>query len=194
MTDPRPRPEYGEYATPEQVAEARGPVPLEETLAVRETPAASTPTADASRPTSPPLPPPAPGTQTSATPPRRAAPRWDVPITVTLIVLALVNTLSSVPSYLDLASALNQAGRVSGMGDVTFGAAASAGGIALLVIDSVVLLATIGLAWRRYRAGKRAAWVPIIAFGVRLLAYLIVVMVIVLNTPGVATIMENPPS
>ncbi len=195
MSDQRPRPEYGEYATPEEVAEARGPVPLEETLAVRETPAASSPSAPAaSRPSaSPTLPPPVPGTQTSSTPPRHPS-RWDLPLTVTFIALALVNTLSSIPSYLDLATALNEAGRVSGMGDLAFGPAASAGGIALLVIDAVILLATIGLAWRRFRAGKRAVWVPIIAFAVRLVAYVIVVMVIVLNTPGFSAIVENPPS
>lgn len=190
MTDPRPRPEYGEYATPEQVAEARGPVPLDETLAVREKPAPSA-APSVTRPAAP-LPPPVPGTHTSDAPPRHAS-RWDLPITVTLIALALVNTLTSIPSYLNLATALNEAGRVSGMGDLTFGAAASAGGVALLVLDTVVLLATIGLAWRRYRAGKRAAWVPIIAFGVRLVAYIVVVMVIVLNTPGFSAMVQNSP-
>lgn len=198
----RPRPEYGEYATPEEVAEARGPLPADESAHLEQptTDRTGTTNSGATYPAASPATKPTAAAASSASPPPgarasgRHPSRWDFPLTVALLAVGLVNTISSIPSYLNLSTALNDAGQAGGLGDLSFGAAADAGGIALLLADSVILLISIALAWRRVRAGKRAIWVPIVAFLARLVFYVVVVTIVVLNTPGFTALVQNPPS
>lgn len=173
----RPRPRYGEYATPEEVAEARGPLPMEPTDPVSRlaAPIATSP--------SPALRPPT----VVARPPRPA----NNLITVLLILVGIWNTANSVPSYLDFGPALTQGLELAGYGTVPFGAAAHTAGIVLLVISCVLLLAAAAGSLQLMRMGRRSIWVPVVAAGLYLLASLVVMGVVVANTPAVADLLHN---
>jgi len=180
----RPRPRYGEYATPEEVAAARGPLPVEPTdpvsrLAAPISTAASLRAANAAAPP-PPLP-------IGVRPPRPA----NNLITVLLLVVGIWNTATSVPSYLDLGPALTQGLELAGYGDVEFGAAAHTAGIVLLVISCVLLLAAAAGSLQLMRMGRRSIWVPVAAAALYLIASLIVMSVVVANTPAVADLLHN---
>lgn len=180
----RPRPRYGEYATPEEVAEARGPLPVEPTdpvsrLAAPISTAASLRAAHADTAARP-LP-------IGVRPPRPA----NNLITVLLILVGIWNTAESVPSYLDLGPALTQGLERAGYGSVEFGAAAHTAGIVLLVISCVLLLAAAAGSLQLMRMGRRSIWVPVVAAALYLITSLVVMTVVVANTPAVADLLHN---
>jgi hypothetical protein len=180
----RPRPRYGEYATPEEVAEARGPLPVEPTDPVSRlaAPISTSASLRSSNAVAPPRPLPV-----VARPPRPA----NNLITVLLIVVGIWNTATSVPSYLDLGPALTQGLELAGYGTVTFGAAAHTAGIVLLVISCVLLLAAAAGSLQLMRLGRRSIWVPVAAGALFLVATLVVMTVVVADTPAVADLLHN---
>lgn len=190
----RPRPRYGEYATPEEVAEARGPLPVEPTdpvsrLAAPISTAASLRATKADHRPSPrviPTPPSRP-LRVVARPPRPA----NNLITVLLILVGIWNTATSVPSYLDFGPALTQGLELAGYGTVAFGAAAHTAGIVLLVISCVLLLAAATGSLQLMRLGRRSIWVPVVAAALYLVASLVVMTAVVANTPAVAELLHN---
>ncbi len=192
--DERPRPQYGEYATPEEVAEARGPLPVEPTdpvsrLAAPISSPASTRAAKAGSH-------PAPGLS-SAPPPRGAPVAAQHPrqannlITVLLLVFGIWNTVTSIPSFLDFGTVLTQGLALAGYGTVAFGAAAHTAGIVLLVISCLLLIAAVGLSLRLIRGGRRSIWVPVAAGALYLVASLVVMIVVVANTPALVQLLHN---
>ena len=201
---PRPvRPQYGEYATPEEVAEARGPLPVEPTVPTDQT----DPTDPVSRLAAPisahsspraakPRTRPAPGLS-SAPPPRGARVAARHPrqannlITVLLLVFGIWNTVTSIPSYLDLGPVLTQGLELAGYGTVAFGSAAHTGGIVLLVLSCLVLIAAAGVSVRLIRLGRRSIWVPLVAGVVYFVGSIVVMVVVVANTPAVADVLQN---
>jgi hypothetical protein len=192
---PRPdRPQYGEYATPEEVAEARGPLPVEPTdpvsrLAVPITSEASPRAAKARPRTTPALrtAPPPRGAPLATRHPRQA----NNLITALLIVFGIWNTVTSIPGYLDFGSALSQAVAVLGYGTVTFGATAHTAGIVLLVISFLLLIAAVGVSLHLIRNGRRSIWVPVVAGAMYLVASVIVTSVIVANTPALTQVLQT---
>ena len=173
----RPAPRYGEYATPEEVAAARGPLPVEPTDPVSRL-AAPIPT---------------------AAPPRRMLPSTPAPhprrannlITTLLLVFGIWNTVSSIPSYLDFGAALSQGLELLGYGTVSFGEVAHTAGIVLLAVSLLVLVAAVGLSLRLMRDGRRSVWVPLAAGALFVIASVVVTTVIVANTPGLAHVLHN---
>jgi hypothetical protein len=191
---PRPRPRYGEYATPEEVAEARGPLPVEPTdpvsrLAAPIASEASTRAEKARNRSEPAL--------RSAPPPRGAPVRGRHPrqgnnvITVLLLVFGIWNTVTSIPSYLDFGTVLSQGVDLAGYGTVTFGPAAHTAGIVLLGVALLVLIAAVGVSLRLIREGRRSIWVPVTAGAVYLLASFAVMTVVVANTPALLHVLHN---
>jgi hypothetical protein len=170
----RPTPRYGEYATPEEVAAARGPLPDAPAEPVRVAPertlsaARSAPVAPIRRPT-----------------------RANNLITTLLLVFGIWNTVTSIPSTLDLGATLSQGLQQFGYGDITFGPAAHTAGIVLIAISFVVLLAAVGVSLRLMREGRRSIWVPLAAGALYLLASFIVMTVVVANTPGLLQVLHN---
>ncbi|CAN5185745.1 hypothetical protein BH11ACT3_BH11ACT3_02970 [soil metagenome] len=176
----RPRPQYGEYATPAEVAEARGP----DAPPIVLTPS---PTARAADPVHAPV-------VTGATRGGRAATssRWDRPLTFAFLALGVVNVLGSIPVYLDFARSLRTSFSQLGFADLKLdGPQLPALGIALLVIDSLLILVAIGLSAWLMRRGRRAVWVPLAAFVVHQIVQLALLLPIVLNDPGYAAVMQN---
>ncbi len=176
MSEPEPsrpeRPQYGEYASPEEVAAARGPLPAAQ-----------------------PEPAPAPGARrlpAPAGPPVAAHPRRvNNLITMLLLILGIWNTVTSIPSYLDFGHVLSQGLQAAGYGSVAFGAAAHTAGIVLLVLSLLVLIAAVGVSLRLIRLGRRSIWVPLAAAGVFLIGSIVIMAVLVANTPALADVLHN---
>ena len=192
--DERPRPQYGEYATPEEVAEARGPLPVEPAdpvsrLATPIPGRVSARGAKGSARTTPGLSsaPPPRGQPVAARHPRQA----NNLITVILLIAGIWNTVTSIPSYLDFGPVLSQGVELAGYGTVTFGAIAHTGGIVLLVISFLLLIAAVGVSFRLMRAGRRSIWVPVVAAAVFVVTSIVVMTVIVANTPALAHVLHN---
>jgi hypothetical protein len=112
-------------------------------------------------------------------------------VTVLLLVFGIWNTVTSIPSFLDLGSSLSQGLAAAGYGSITFGAVTHVVGIALLVFSFLVLIAAVGLSFRRIRAGRSSFWVPLVAAAVWVVGLVIGMIVVVANTPGVTTLMQN---
>jgi len=190
----RPRPRYGEYATPEEVAEARGPLPVEQNDPVSRlaAPIVRPPSGQAAKARNRPSPivrtaPPRPGRPLGARPPRQG----NNLITVLLLVFGIWNTVTSIPSYLDLGSVLSQGVELAGYGTVTFGAIAHTAGIVLLAISLLVLIAAVGMSLQLMRDGRRSIWVPVAAGALFLLLSIIVMTFVVANTPALMHVLEN---
>lgn len=140
MSDPRPRPQFGEYATPEQQRAARG-LPEE--------------------PVAPPAPV-VPEVSDAASAPVKAN-RFDRFVTFALLVYGLITVFTSGSSYLDVAPLMNQAmGMVGIDGEFTnFAAGRTWGLIAALVLATGWTLTAV-LSVRRLRTGKLTWWVPVV--------------------------------
>jgi len=198
--DERPRPRYGEYATPEEVAEARGPLPPDPADA---TDPVSRLAAPIERPVSPRgLQAGAPPRRTPPTarpmPPRRPLPAGARPprpgnnlITVLLLVFGIWNTVSSIPNYLDFGPVLSQGVQLAGYGSVEFGAIAHTAGIVLLVVSFLLLIAAVGVSLRLIRDGRRSIWVPVAAGILYFVVSLVVMTIVVANTPAVTDVLHN---
>lgn len=111
--------------------------------------------------------------------------------TVLLLVLGIWNTVTSIPSFLDLGPTLSQGLAAAGYGSVSFGAAAHVVGIVLLVFSFLVVIAAVGLSLHRIRLGRSSFWVPLAAGGVWAIGLIVGMVVIVANTPGITTVMQN---
>lgn len=149
MSDPRPRPQYGEYATPEQQAAARGQAAPPPTVVPE-----------------PNVPPPPYGAALDRHGPpttERLAPRGDAPLSVALLALGLLNVLLQVfapPDYASTIDSMYKSYGVSGTYQVTDLTAtlAQVVTISYIVIYLVVLFVTVQL----LRARRRAFWVPLV--------------------------------
>lgn len=138
MTDERSRPEYGEYASPEEQAAAIGTVPE----AMQDiTPQAVVPEADIA--------------------PIR---RWDIIASVALIVIGAYATFSSIPQFANLQGTIEGIYAVYGYtGTYPNPALASAIGIAINIVQPVALVLAMIISARRLRGGHIAFWIPLVA-------------------------------
>ncbi|UWF78079.1 MULTISPECIES: DUF6264 family protein [Microbacterium] len=169
MTDDRPR--YGEYASPEEQRARAGlpPLPPQGAAGPAGQDAATGLPGSAGHPS-----PASPGhpSSWSVPPDDPAAPARtgrgaDRVLTLALLALGLLNVLSSIPGFLDLATTMDRTLEILGLpGEFTSYAAARLWG----AIATVVLLggyaATVWLALRRLRARRLAWWVPLAGFAV----------------------------
>jgi hypothetical protein len=148
---PRPRPEFGEYATPEEQRKAIK-VPLDDAEPV-PVESQQSPTSHIS----------VQGGPTSQAATRRATP--DRLATMILLGIGLVTILLSLPALMDLPKSIDTAFAQLDLGNYTSTALGSALGWSALVIS----LALWGLAaWLSFRAlgkGRVAWWIPLV-FGV----------------------------
>jgi hypothetical protein len=162
--DSRPAPQYGEYATPEEVAALRGAA------------------ADA------PGPPPALAGPVPAAPgePARGSTlrRLDRPITIALIAFGVLNLLQYAGPLLDFEYFLEITTEGTLLERVDFTDAARIGGVVLFVVCLALLLASGAIAVLLLRRGRVAFWVPLVAGALSVLAWVVVVLVILLQTPG----------
>lgn len=158
MPDPRPAPQYGEYATPEEVAALRGPDVA--TPAISETPPPVVPTR------------------------RATGRRFDRPITIALIAFGVLNLLQYSGALLDFEGFLETATKGTAAESIDFTEAARIGGIVLFVLSLALVLGSAAIAVLLLRRGRLAFWVPLVAGALSVLAWIIVLVAIVMLTPG----------
>ncbi|MBI5161325.1 MAG: hypothetical protein HY996_07930 [Micrococcales bacterium] len=164
-SDPRPRPDFGEYASPEEVARITGrpvgadPVPP---------PAAADPASGAS----------------PITPPGRAAPLWDRALTVTLFVVGAWTVAGFVFDPLTFSTSLEASARSAGftgdVADATIDQIGRVVGITLLVVFVGALVGAL-LLRPRFRI---LFWIPLSAAVLSAIVLLVGLSIAVAHVPG----------
>lgn len=180
----RPRPQYGEYATPEEqrarIAALGGAAPHPDVAETAQVPAAGSDArpGGASRA---PLPSPRP-TTTAARPTRLA----DRVITVALLAYGFVTVLGAIPQLVDFAGFaqtwMDMAGIDASLADPTGG---RAWGIAAAVVYGAGWLLTAALSWWSLSLRRLSWWIPLVG---AIVTFIIVSMLLaapLLSDPGV---------
>lgn len=180
MTDRRERPQYGEYATPDEQVAAGGyavePAPVVSSTSVTST--------GHSQPLAQPFAQPHPATRIAGAPP---APRtWDVALTVAFLVFGAYSVVSSIPGLLDFGATLKQLYRLSGYGEYTQIDLANGIGIGILVSQSVLFVATVVVTMARLRARKIAFFVPLIGGVVSGVVIFVLMLIAITMDPAFA--------
>lgn len=165
------RPQYGEYATPEEQRRLAGLPPLD---AVEE----------ASVVAAPPPPPPEAVTAGSAVA-KPAGRRWDRIITIALLAYGAVNVFMSGMSYLDLPSLMNQSMELLGIeGEFTNFAQGRTWGVIAAMVLVVGWVLTAWLSMKRLRSGKLTWWVPLVGAVVTTIVASLCIVVPMMNDPA----------
>ena len=168
MTDDRPKPQYGEYATPEQQAAAMGRnyVP----------PAPSAPT-------------PAPERPVDLAPdyPRQSSYLGRF-LTIFLLALGGLNLITGVPTYLDLSSTLRAAAEVSGTSLHNLPSSVNGAGIPIIIANVVTYALTVIWAVFALRRGRASVYIPIVGF---IVFGLVLCVLLVLFAPGYFTALQS---
>ncbi|WP_309713214.1 DUF6264 family protein [Pseudolysinimonas sp.] len=161
MSDPRPVPQYGEYATPEEVAALRG----------------------TAAPGSPLLPQPSPSPAVVSLRGSTLR-RLDRPVTIALIAFGVLNLVQFAGVLLDFEGFLEVATKGTSAEPIDFTDAARIGGVVLFVVSLALVLASAAIAVLMLRQGRIAFWVPLVGGALSVLAWGVVLVAIVLQTPG----------
>lgn len=176
MPDERPRPRYGEYATPQEQAEivAKSLPPVSPLLTPKPAENGSAAT-QAPVPTQPPAqtPPshreavqhqPGPSGAASAPPLHggRPARRWDRFLSIALLGYGLVNVIASTTQYADLAGYLGQVYAMFNLGEYQPNGEEARVGLTMNIVMLGLFLVTAVLTVMRLRARRIAFWVPIV--------------------------------
>jgi len=149
----RPRPQYGEYATPEeQRARIRQPVEPSAPDAARP-PAPATP----GRATTP-----APATVAAA--PAATRPRYvDRVVTFALLAYGLVTVIGSIPAAADYTQFAATFFEALGVEQTLSDPAGARGwGLASALVLGLGWLLTLAVSWRSVRAGRLSFWIPLV--------------------------------
>jgi Family of unknown function (DUF6264) len=157
MTDDRPRPQYGEYA-----------------------PAGSGSAAPAveSKPVDP-----APVTSVE---PRIGRRTWDVALTTALILVGVLDVVSSFSRFGSLAASLKTIYRQQGLGTFTSDRLADDMGIAINVTRVVLLVLAIGFGLWMLGRNRVAFWIPLSAGALAFVIVCVCLLVVVITDPALA--------
>jgi hypothetical protein len=143
----RPRPQFGEYATPDQQRDAiKVPLSDHESIPVESQ---VSPTSHIS----------------VQGPPQKAPSAGDRFATVVLLGIGLITVLMTIPALTDLPTAISSAFTQLDVGKFTADELARSLGWGALIAESVLWLVAFWLSTRALRRGKRAWWIPLV-FGV----------------------------
>lgn len=180
------RPQYGEYATPEEQRARAGLPPLEADAAasapVIAPPAAQAVSADVA-PASQPV-----DARTPAGPMNRL-------ITIALLALGLVNVLTSIPGFVDLATTLNLSLQMLGIdGEFSNFAAARTWGVISVLVMLAGYLATAWFSFRLLKRGRMAWWVPLVGAVATMLVVSFCVSVPMVGDPAFTQSLLTPPA
>lgn len=200
----RPRPAYGAYATPEEVAQARG-MTIEEYRKYLASLTAPTPAATASTTTAartaapfaaaksaPAAPATAPGTPAAAA--ARPAHPVDRIVTFALLAFGLVTVITSTPGLLALADGLNTVFEQYGIGEYTQGQLAASLGLTAVVVQASLWLFTAWASFASLRRNRITWWIPVVGGALAVIVVLVVSMVALLADPGFAEYVSSQQS
>lgn len=179
--DPRPRPAYGEYATPEeQRARIRQP---DATWSIETGQAPVEP-----RATEPPATEPHGWPVDTAPVPASQRRGGDRIVTIALLVVGAFNVATTAVSYFDLAALADQAMQLLGMtGEFTNIEAARLWGPIAAAVLVVGYLLTAFFAWRSLRAYRLSWWIPVVGAVVTYLGVYVCLSVPLLGDPAFAS-------
>ncbi len=177
------RPEYGEYATPQDQARAMG----------ASYGPAGTPTADHVEK-------PEKGARSTSCATRKAAqdqsaddadekhPRlWDAALTVAFLTLGVVIVITTIPQWADLFDFMNTAYAQLGYDPYTSRQLAESIGMSINLMQVVALTAAITLSVRALRAGRIAFYIPIAVGAVALVITFVLFLVATALDPAMPT-------
>ncbi|MBG6239313.1 hypothetical protein IWX78_002292 [Mycetocola sp. CAN_C7] len=170
MSDQRPRPQFGEYATPEEQQKAIK-VPLDD--------AESVPVESQVSPSS--------HISVQTPPQQKAAPGGNRFATVLLLGIGLVTILVSLSALADLPTAIDSAFSQLGVGDFTAVSLAATMGWTAIILEVALWGFALWLSLRALKRGKAAWWIPLV-FGV--VANLVVFVCVAIAMAGDPSFME----
>ncbi|MFJ4044702.1 DUF6264 family protein [Microbacterium sp. NPDC089987] len=176
------RPQYGEYASPEEQRARAGLPPL-----------SAEPAASAS---SPPLAGPAAPSR-PARPALGGAPAQPVGRLVTLVLLGLglVNVLSSIPQFVNMAPTLSESMKMLGLeGEFTNYAAARTWGVIAVVILLAGYAVTAWLSFRQLKRSRSAWWIPLVGFVITMSLVSACISVVMFSDPAFVAGMLSAPA
>src|SRR5690554_5156093 len=154
------RPQYGEYATPEEQRRLAGLPPLD---AVDESPVAQAG---------------APAAQSAVTTAPVKPRRWDRIVTVALLVYGLINVFITAAAYLDLPRVMSETMQLLGIpGEFTNFSQGRLWGTIAAVLLVVGWAITAWVAAKRLRTGKLTWWVPLVGAAVTMVIVAICITV-----------------
>jgi hypothetical protein len=169
MGDERPRPQYGEYATPEQQAAAMGKTHVPQ------------PPAPAPVPMGAPLAaPPAPtdrGTGDAPPYPQRQSGFFNRFFTVFLLGFGALTLFGWAPLWLNLASQLQSAYQSYGL-SITVPLSVNAAGIPILIVNIALYVLSVVLSVFALRRGRIAFYIPVVGFVVFLFTASIIIGIV----------------
>jgi hypothetical protein len=160
VSDDRPRPEYGEYATPEEQAKAAGLKYVRPEPAQRAT-MSVTPSAEADT-----------DTAKQEISPRRSADRY---ITLLFLIFGGISLIESVAGDLDFVSQLHGLATAVGASTIAVPKDAGLAGYWILVANVVLFAATVSLAMLALSRRKISFYIPIVGLFVYYVVYTIIV-------------------
>ncbi len=176
-SDPRPRPQYGEYATPE---EQRARIAQPDAALIYE----PAPVHDVAPAAEPAPASPAAGTVAASVQPRSRA--IDRIVTFALLAYGLVNVVSSFPALIDFSAYADTMFRILGVdAALSDPAAGRPWGIASAIVLAVGWLVTAAVSWVRVRRGRISWWIPLVGGVVFTFASAMLMLVPLMNDPAV---------
>jgi len=178
MTDQRPRPQYGEYASTEERLAAGG-LPLEEAPPRPETRIEPTAVTASTTPTAPVRDPAITGGVSYP---------WDRALTTGLLAFGGFSLVTSVPNLLDFSTTMRQVYETAATyGEYTSDALANGIGVAVLAAQAAIFVVVLMLSIGRLRAGKRAFFIPLIGGVVAGIITLVLVIAAMVGDPALTT-------
>jgi len=177
---PRPRAQYGEYASPEEQQRARGiPEPTAGASHHHDAPAGvHLPTAPVAYPAAA-----QPAPQAGAAP-RKSTHPVDRVVTLVLLALGLLLLLNGIPGYLALPDAMQMVYDRVGAGTYPAGAVAANLGMTALVVQAIIWVATAASSWAAMRRDKLAWWIPLVGGALSFIATIVIVSIALFADPG----------
>ena len=165
MSDERPRPQYGEYATPEEQRDAGGFVPPTDLPPSVANPAATSPVPTDAAPT-------------------RERRSWDILATTALLSIGTYVTISSASAFLRMADVLRASYEQFGYEPYTNDALANGLGTFVVVFQSIALIAAAIGSSVSLHAGRVTWWIPLTAGMITAVITIIVLVVAMLGDPA----------
>lgn len=180
------RPQYGEYASPEEQRARAGLPPLDAASEASSPQGTSAPQA---MPTTPPAAvPPAPPARPTARPVGRL-------VTFLLLGFGLVNVLSSIPQFVNMSSTLTESMKLLGLeGEFTNFAAARTWGVIAVVILLAGYALTAWLSFRQLKRNRTAWWIPLVGFVVTMSLVSACISVVMFSDPAFTAGLLSPPA
>lgn len=183
----RAQPAYGEYATPEQVARARG-MSLEEYerhLATLAAPRTTETTPDAAS---------APPATSNEGVPKAVAPasgRANRFATMALLAFGLTAVLLSIPGFLQFDVGLRGAFEAQGLEAYTSVDVARTMGIAIVVGQLLLWVLTLAVTLAALRRGRLSWWIPLVGGAVAVLLVSVLAIAAIVVDPAFSAYMDG---